>query len=87
MIRTTVQISGMRCGMCEAHVNDAIRNALPVKKVTSSRAKGMTVILSEQPVSRDRLRQAVSAAGYIVLSAEEEIVPEKKPFSFLRKRG
>ena len=87
MIRTTVQISGMRCGMCEAHINDAIRNALPVKKVTSSRAKGMTVILSEQPVSRDRLRQAVSAAGYIVLSAEEEIVPEKKPFSFLRKRG
>ena len=87
MIRTIVQISGMRCGMCEAHVNDAIRNALPVKKVTSSRAKGTTVILSEQPVSRDRLRQAVGAAGYIVLSAEEEIVPEKKPFSFLRKRG
>ena len=27
MIRTTVRVSGMACGMCEAHVNDAVRSA------------------------------------------------------------
>ena len=36
MIRITVQVDGMMCGMCEAHVNDALRRALPVKKVASN---------------------------------------------------
>ena len=48
MIRTIVSVDGMACGMCEAHINDAIRAALPVKKVTSSRAKKETVILSDE---------------------------------------
>ena len=26
MIKTTLRIDGMMCGMCEAHVNDAIRS-------------------------------------------------------------
>ena len=87
MTKTTVKISGMMCGMCEAHINDAVRAAFPVKKVTSSRAQGTTVILSEQPVSREKLRQAIAAAGYIVLGAEEEIMPEKKRFGLFGKRG
>ena len=32
MIRITVKMDGMMCGMCEAHVNDALRRALPVKR-------------------------------------------------------
>lgn len=27
MIKTTVQVEGMMCGMCESHVNDAVRKA------------------------------------------------------------
>ena len=54
MIRTTVQVSGMRCGMCEAHVNDAVRAAFRVKKVTSSRKTGQTVILSETPLNPEQ---------------------------------
>ena len=34
MIKTTIKIDGMMCGMCESHVSDAIRKAVPsVKKV------------------------------------------------------
>ena len=47
MWKYTVEVNGMVCGMCEAHVNDAIRKAFPVKKVSSSRSKSQTVILSE----------------------------------------
>ena len=36
MLKIMVQVDGMMCGMCEAHVNDAICKAFPVKKVTSS---------------------------------------------------
>ena len=36
MIKLIVGIEGMACGMCEAHINEAVRNAFQVKKVTSS---------------------------------------------------
>ena len=47
MWKYTVEVNGMMCGMCEAHINDAVRKACPVKKVHSSRAKCQTVVLSE----------------------------------------
>ena len=36
MIKTTVKVDGMMCGMCESHVNDAVRKAFQVDKVSSS---------------------------------------------------
>ena len=47
MFETKIKVGGMMCGMCEAHINDAVRAACPVKKVTSSHSKGETVILTE----------------------------------------
>ena len=86
MTRTTMKVSGMICGMCDSHVNDAIRNAFSVKKVSSSRNKGETVILSETPLDPDRLRQVVNATGYIVLSVESEEITQKSVFGFLSKK-
>ena len=40
MVKITLEVEGMACGMCEAHVNDVIRKVFPVKKVTSSHTKG-----------------------------------------------
>ena len=28
MIKTTVKVDGMMCGMCESHVNDAVSKSL-----------------------------------------------------------
>ena len=36
MYQTTLKIDGMMCGMCESHINDTIRKAAPVKKVTDA---------------------------------------------------
>ena len=54
MIQTTVKVSGMACSMCEAHINDTIRTAFPVEKVSSSHSKGETVILSQEPLDENR---------------------------------
>ena len=36
MIKTTLKIDGMMCGMCEAHIKDTIRKAVPdADKVTA----------------------------------------------------
>ena len=55
MTQITLKIDGMQCGMCESHMNDAVRAAFPVKKVTSSHSKGETVIVTEQDIP-DELR-------------------------------
>ena len=64
MWKYTVQVEGMMCGMCENHVNDAVRKALPVKKVASSRKKGETTVFAERPLDEDALRAAIAATGY-----------------------
>ena len=67
----------MTCGMCEAHVNDAVRSAFRVKKVSSSRARGETVIQSETPLDHEKLRQVINNTGYVMLSASEEEMTKK----------
>ena len=57
MEKIVVKVDGMQCGMCEAHVNEAVRAAFPVKKVTSSHSKGQTVILTEEDIPEDKLRE------------------------------
>ena len=72
MKKITLGIDGMMCGMCESHVNDAVRKAFPVKKVSSSHGKGETVILTEQDIPEDALRAAVEATGYHVTAFRSE---------------
>ena len=64
MIKTVVKVEGMACSMCEAHVNDAVRGAFPVDKVTSSHSKGETVILSKEPLDEAALRAVIDGTGY-----------------------
>ena len=66
MWKYTIQVDGMMCGMCESHVNDAVRKAFPVKKVTSSRSKEETVVITEAVLDQEALRAAISATGYDV---------------------
>ena len=66
MYRTEVQVDGMMCSMCEAHINDAVRKNLAVKKVSSSRRKKRTEILSESPLDEEKVRKAIADTGYIV---------------------
>ena len=80
MFRTTAEVAGMICGMCEAHINDAVRKAFSVKKVSSSRTKGETVIESEQPIDPEKLKQIVNATGYILLSVRQGNIVQKRFF-------
>ena len=66
MFETRIKVGGMMCGMCEAHINDAVRAAFPAKKVTSSHAKGETVILSESEPDAAAIKAAIEATGYDV---------------------
>lgn len=64
MIETIVKVDGMMCGMCEGHINDAIRSHFQVRKVSSSHSKGQTVIRSQEALDQAQLRQVIDATGY-----------------------
>ena len=84
MVKTTLEIDGMACSMCQTHVNDAVRSAFTVKKVTSSHMKGKTEILSEQPLEEEKLKAAIEATGYRVTAVRTEPY-EKKGFRLFGK--
>ena len=46
MLKITLEVEGMHCGMCETHVNDVVRRVEGVKKVKSSHAKGRTEVVA-----------------------------------------
>ena len=85
MIKTTIGIDGMMCGMCESHVNDTIRQHFKIKKVSSSHSKGTTEIISESPLDEKALREAVGKTGYKVLEVKTEPY-EKKRFSLFGRK-
>lgn len=86
MIKTTLKIDGMMCGMCESHINDAVRNSFDVKKVNSSHAKGETVIVSNEALDEDKIKSVIDKTGYELKSISSEELKEKKGlFGFLKK--
>lgn len=64
MIRTTIPIDGMVCGMCEAHIRPAIRSHFPVKSVRASHTRKTAEVLSEQPLDEQQVRAVIDATGY-----------------------
>ena len=82
MIKTTVGVEGMACSMCESHINEAIRKAFPVKKVTSSHKKGVTEILSERPLDEAGIRGAIESTGYAVTEIKSEPYEKRGFFPF-----
>lgn len=64
MVKTTVRIDGMMCGMCESHINDVIRKTFDVKKVKSSHTKNVAVVLSEEALDEGKMSAAIEETGY-----------------------
>lgn len=79
MLKITLEVEGMRCGMCETHVGDVVRRVEGVKKVASSHAKGRT----EAPATT-RIKAAITAQGYTVGNIQSQ--PYEKHGLFSRKR-
>ena len=73
MVKITVKIEGMMCGMCEAHIADTIRKVYPnAKKVKASRTRKEATFLIDEPAEIGKLEQAIKDTGYTFVSAASE---------------
>ncbi len=66
-------IDGMRCGMCELHVEQAIERGLEVKKVKASHLKNNAVVFSECDLNQQTFEAMLNPTGYRITSFEKAV--------------
>ena len=71
-MKTILHINGMMCGMCESHINDAIRKNFTVKKVKSSKRKNQTVIVADEILDEEKIKQVIKETGYELVGIEKK---------------
>ena len=75
MIKNTIKINGMMCGMCESHVCDAIRAAVPsARKVKASRFRKEATFLTEVCVDSHCLEKTINEIGYDFQEISSELL-------------
>ena len=72
MIKVTVNVTGMMCPHCEAHVNESIKKAFGAEDVVSSHEKGTTVFTVAEKVDEEKVRATIKEAGYEVTGITQE---------------
>ena len=71
MVKITVNVEGMMCPHCEAHVNEAVKAAFQAEDVVSSHEKKTTVLHSPEHIDEDK-PEVIKNAGYEVTGITEE---------------
>ncbi len=72
MFKITAKVEGLKCPNCERHVNEAIKEAFSIKKVTASHTDKEVVITSKEDIDNDKLTAVVAEAGYEVMDIQKE---------------
>ena len=84
MVKVIAKVEGMACGMCEAHVNEAVKKVFAVKEVTSSHKDNVTEIIADSELDEAKVKEVIEAEGYTVLGVSTEEY-KKKRFSLFGK--
>ena len=65
-------IKGMRCGMCEMHVEDAIRKNINAKKAKASHLKNSLIVITELELTLDDFHKLLAQTGYEITSFKKD---------------
>jgi copper chaperone len=68
MSESTYQVTGMHCGHCAQAVTEEISTIRGVRRVDVDVATGRVTVESDDPLSTDDVRAAVTEAGYQLAS-------------------
>ncbi len=92
MLQVKANIDGMMCGMCEAHVKDAVRRAFPdARKINASASNGRLEFQIQQNLPLQMLKHDLKAEldsiGYKLTDISSDDIPaEEKSGLFSRFR-
>lgn len=80
MKKIIIGVDGMRCGICESHVNDAVRKVGGVVKVKSSCINNVTEAVVQDDVDEKVVAEAIAGLGYRVMAYRSEPYDKKRFF-------
>ena len=78
LVRYILSVRGMRCGMCESHIQDIIRKNFDIVKVKANRHKKEVLILAKIPFDESRLAEVMNSTGYPYLGIIDKNIIEKR---------
>ena len=70
MKETTLIVNGMMCGGCENRVKNAIKNIEGVENVTADHNTGKVIVISDNEVSEEIIKEALEDIGYEVVKED-----------------
>lgn len=77
MNKYIIGIDGMRCGMCEVHVEEAITKYLKVKKAKASHRKNELIVITELELNDFYFHKLLDSTGYKITSFKKEEAVKK----------
>lgn len=70
MKETKLIVNGMMCGGCENRVKNAIKNIEGVENVTADHNTGKVIVISDNEVSEEIIKEALEDIGYEVVKED-----------------
>ena len=70
MKETILIVNGMMCGGCENRVKNAIKNIEGVENVTADHNTGKVIIISNNEVSEEIIKETLEDIGYEVVKED-----------------
>ena len=70
MKETNLIVNGMVCGGCENRVKNAIKNIEGVENVTADHNTGKVIVISDNEVSEEIIKEALEDIGYEVVKED-----------------
>ena len=72
MNRYVLGIDGMRCPMCEGHVESVLKDNCPKAKVKANHKKNTVILISENEYDENKFKAILDPTGYRLLSFKKE---------------
>ena len=70
MKETNLIVNGMMCGGCENRVKNAIKDIEGVENVTADHDTGKVIVISDNEVSEEIIKEALEDIGYEVVKED-----------------
>lgn len=80
MVKYTVKIEGMRCGKCEARVNNALKENFDLKSLKVSKDEKQAVMISKAELDEGKIKETIEDTGFTFVSVSKEPYEKKGLF-------
>ena len=78
LYKYTLAVRGMRCGVCEVHIEEHISRNIKNVKVSANRNKKQVIITSKEPIVEETINKVMKETGYYYDGIIDERIIEKK---------